>query len=120
MIPPKRMLWLLGLWLALALAASIVPALEEMWLIGSGALALIFLADGLAGYFNKLTPIIERRIAATLPVGVWREVTLKFSHPNPAGRNRMRFSAFDMYPDHCEAENLPVSLTLKPDRKSVV
>jgi uncharacterized protein (DUF58 family) len=113
-IPSKRLLWLLAAWLAFSLAASIVPALEQIWLIGSGVLALIFLADGLAGYFNKLTPMIERRVAATLPVGVWRDVTLKFSHPNAAGRNRVSFAAFDAYPDRCEAENLPVSLTLAP------
>lgn len=114
MIPSKRLLWLLVLWLAFSLAASIFPALEDAWLLGSALLALIFVADALAGYFNRLTPIIERRIASTLPVGVWRDVTLKFSHPNATGRNRLSFAAFDSFPPQCEAENLPVSLTLAP------
>lgn len=114
MIPSKRLLWLLGGWLAFSLAASIFPALEDAWLIGSALLALVFVADALAGYFNKLTPIIERRIAATLPVGVWRDVTLKFTHPNATGRNRLSFAAFDSFPLQCEAENLPISLTLAP------
>jgi uncharacterized protein (DUF58 family) len=113
-IPSKRLLWLLGGWLAFSLVASIFPALEDAWLIGSALLALIFVADALAGYFNKLTPIIERRIASTLPVGVWRDVTLKFSHPNATGRNRLSFAAFDSFPRQCEAENLPISLTLTP------
>lgn len=120
MIPAKRLLWLLGGWLAFSVAASIVASLEQIWLIGSGALALVILADGLAGHFNQITPNIERRIAATLPVGVWRDVTLKFSHPSAVGRNRIRFAAFDGYPDHCAVENLPISLSLAPGNFALV
>jgi uncharacterized protein (DUF58 family) len=115
-IPSKRLLWLLGGWLAFSLVASIFPALENAWLIGSGLLALVFIADALAGYFNKLAPIVERRIASTLPVGVWREVTLKFSHPFATGRNRLSFAAFDSFPLQCEVENLPISLTITPGK----
>ena len=102
----------MGGWLAFSLAASIVAGLEGAWLIGCAVISLIVVADLLAGHFNKLTPTIERRIASTLPVGVWREVTLKFSHPHGSGRQRLRFQAFDAFPDHCEVENLPISLDL--------
>lgn len=117
MIPSRRLLGLLAFWLAFSVAASFVPRLQDAWMIGSAIIALTALADALAGRFNKIMPMIERRIAATLPVGVWREVTLKFTHPDTTdanGRNRLSFQAFDAFPDHCEVENLPISLTLAP------
>ncbi len=115
MIPSKRLLGLLALWLAFSVAASTVAWLQDAWVIGSAIIVLTLLADALAGRFNNTTPIIERRIAATLPVGVWRDVILKFTHPEAVAagnRNRLTFQAYDGFPDHCEVENLPISLTL--------
>ncbi len=118
LIPSKRLLWLLAAWLALSFVASIWLALADAWLIVSALVALVAVADAMAAYFNKATPIIERRIASTLPVGVWREVTLRFAHPDTqlraSGGGRMRFQALDNYPAYCDVEDLPITLTLAP------
>jgi uncharacterized protein (DUF58 family) len=114
MIPAKRLLWLLAAWLLLSVLASALPILADAWLATSVVLGLIALADALAGYFNRSVPTIERRIASTLPVGVWRDVTLRFSHPRASGRGQLRFLAFDRHPDNCVAEKLPIALTLAP------
>ena len=114
MIPSKRLLWLVTGWLAFSFVASAMPMLNDTWLVVSALVILITLADAMAAYFNKATPIIERRIAANLPVGVWREVTLRFAHPRTRGGGRMHFQAFDHTPPHCDVENLPITLTLAP------
>jgi uncharacterized protein (DUF58 family) len=114
MIPAKRLLWLLAAWLAFSVLASAVPMLRDSWLVVTALVVLVAVADGLAAFFNKATPIIERRIASTLPVGVWREVTLRFAHPRATGGGRMRFQAFDNTPALCDVENLPIALTLAP------
>ncbi len=115
MIPSQRLLYLLAAWLLASLLASVFsasqPAVIDYWWMGSAALALIALSDALAGRLNATVPQVERKIAATLPVGVWREVILRFSHP---GRGLLRFRAFDRYPPGCEIEHLPMSLSLAP------
>jgi uncharacterized protein (DUF58 family) len=115
MIPSKRLLWLLAAWLLASIVASALsssrPASAEIWLLGSALIALAALSDALAGRINGALPIVERKIAATLPVGVWREVTLRFSH---AGRGMLRFRAFDRYPAGCEIEHLPIAISLAP------
>ncbi len=117
MIPAKRLLWLFAAWLVFALAASvlttIVPGIADAWLIVSGVTLLIVLADALAGFFSRLEPIVERKVAANLPVGVWRDVTLRFAHPKTAG-NRLSFFAFDGCPAQCDIEKLPIELNLSP------
>ncbi len=111
MIPSKRLLWLLVVWLAASVLASVLPVLADPWLLVSAALVLIVLVDALAGRFSVASPTVERKIAATLPVGVWRDVTLRFAHH---GQGVLRFEAFDNYPGGCEIEHLPMSITLAP------
>jgi uncharacterized protein (DUF58 family) len=110
-IPSRRLLWLLAAWLACSLVAAIWPALGDAWVIGSVAIVFIAIADALAGRLAGSTPTVERRIAANLPVGVWREVTLRFAHH---GRGPLRFQAFDAVPAGCEIEHLPIALRLQP------
>jgi uncharacterized protein (DUF58 family) len=116
MIPGKRLLWLVGAWLAFSVVASAKPALISAWLMVTALVVLVAAADALAAYFNKATPVIERRIASTLPVGVWRDVTLRFAHPRASGGGRLRFQAFDNYPQQCDVEKLPIALTLAPGK----
>ena len=111
MIPSKRLLWLLSVWLIFSVVASILPNLVDAWLITSAAIALITLADALAGRFRTDLPTVERKVAATLPVGVWRDVTLRFAHH---GRGAWRFQAFDNYPGGCNIEHLPMRIRLTP------
>lgn len=117
MIPTKRLLWLLAAWLAASIAASALagsfPPLVDLWLFASAAIVLLILADGLAGFFSRAVPLVERRVAANLPVGVWRDVTLRFAHPGGT-RARMSFLAFDGCPAQCEIEKLPIELVLAP------
>jgi uncharacterized protein (DUF58 family) len=117
MIPTKRLLWLLTAWLVLSVIASALstpfPVLAEGWLMVSAALVLLVVADALAAYFSRVVPVVERRIAANLPVGVWRDVTLRFAHPGGT-RGRLSFFAYDGCPAHCEVEKLPIELALAP------
>lgn len=117
MIPTKRLLWLLGVWLALSVVASALlsalPILIDVWMIASSVLVLLIVADALAGFFSRVVPVVERRVAANLPVGVWRDVTLRFAHPG-GSRSRLNFLAFDGFPANCEVEKLPIELALTP------
>ncbi len=109
MIPSKRLLWLLSVWLVFSVVASVLLHLVDAWLVTSAAIALIALADALAGRFRTDLPTVERKVAATLPVGVWRDVTLRFAHH---GRGAWRFQAFDNYPGGCNIEHLPMRIRL--------
>ncbi len=115
MIPSTRLLWLLTAWLGVSVVMSallpVQSGLADFWWMGSALLALLALSDALAGRIGGDVPAVERKIAATLPVGVWREVILRFSH---AGRGTLRFRAFDRYPQGCEIEHLPMAISLAP------
>lgn len=123
MIPSKRLLWLLAAWslvsLVVAVAVSgLIPntrgmgeIITQAWWMGVAAILLVVIADALAGRFVVATPEVERKVAGNWPVGVWREVTLRLSHP---GRGRLKLAAFDGVPEGCTSERLPIALELPP------
>ena len=115
MIPSARLLWLLALWLAASVVLSILPGSQpeasNVWLLGSGLIGLIALVDALAGRFSGVVPSVERKTALSWPVGVWRDVTLRFAHQ---GRGTLAFRVFDRYPVGCEIEHLPLKIRLAP------
>ncbi len=113
MRPAPLLLWLLGLWLALALAAALWPALVAPWAAAGGMLFFIVLFDA---WMERRAPVplVTRKFSHsqhTQPVGVWREVVLNIENPT----ERRRFvSAFDHYPPGCDIDGLPFDFVLAP------
>ena len=123
MMPTKRLLWLIAFFALASLVASVLAAggvpglmpvresVTELWWIAAGFLVLVALADALVGFFVVKTPEVERKVASNWPVGIWREVTLRFSHH---GRGHITIAAQDNVPEGCVSERLPIRLTLPP------
>jgi uncharacterized protein (DUF58 family) len=110
LIPSRRLLTLLWLVLALALAASAWPTLSDVWAVTAGALALLALLDGVAAW--PRAPLrIERDVAGSLPLGVWEDVRLRIHHD---GHRPLALRIFDHYPDAAQIAGLPQALTLRP------
>lgn len=109
MIPSRFFLFLTALLGAAGIAASIWPALQTPWWIVLGALVAAALADAAAVATHRGLLKGERQIAAAIPVGVWTEVTLRFTRQ---AHGAIRFSVYDRHPTHCDIERLPQTLTL--------
>ncbi len=107
-VPARRLLWLVGLALAGALAASIEPALLPAWSLVAGGLAVVALGDMLTA-LRVRAPAALREVPGSLPLGVRDEVSLRFA--NQTGR-RITLDAFDHHPPGFEAEGLPRRVTL--------
>jgi len=108
LVPATRLLWLVGLVLAAALAASIKPDLLPAWTVLAGTLIAIALVDMLAA-LRAPAPAARREVPASLPLGVRHEVSLRFA--NPAAR-RITLDAFDHHPPGFEAVGLPRRVSL--------
>lgn len=113
-LPGPRLLPLLGAWALLALALAFVPELEKLWQAAM-ALLLLALAWEMLGLAFIRLPTCERRLAPVVPLGVFRDVTLEFSH---RGRRPLRVEVFDHHPPTAEAEGLPLRHTLPPQSRS--
>ncbi|MDY6991075.1 MAG: DUF58 domain-containing protein [Pseudomonadota bacterium] len=109
MIRPGRSLFIgLIIWLLLAIAASIVPAVRLYW--QSGAIVLLVLAILDAWRVRRVAHLtLERHISSALAVGVWREVQLTLHHQNT---QEYTLSVFDHHPPDAVVEQLPQKLTL--------
>lgn len=108
LVPATRLLWLVGLALAAALAASIEPALLQAWIVLAGSLGVIALVDLLAA-LRAPAPAARREVPASLPLGVRHEVSLRFASQ---GGRRATLDAFDHHPSGFEVEGLPRRVTL--------
>jgi len=106
--PERRLLWLAGAWLALALAAAFDPRLLEAWWAGGAAIALVALADAFA--LQRIGPFeVAREVPAALAVGVSARVTLSLAN---RGRAAARLRVFDHYPAGFEARGVPRELRI--------
>ena len=98
----------LATWLVVALAASVWPGVELLFL--SSGLALMGMVLVSAVRLARLPlPMVERRVAPSLSLGEWSEVTLRFEAP---GDQSLDLEIFDDYPVHAELEGLPCTLHL--------
>jgi len=104
--PSPRLLRLLWGWLALGLIASISPPLAIAWAVAGAALLLLFAVDTLL-VFRATPPRIDRVIAASQPVGVWRPVLLALDNPSP---RPVYLRLFDHYPAGAQTEGLPLTM----------
>lgn len=61
-------------------------------------------------------PRIVRKAAHSMPVGVWREVSLEIDNPLP---QKSVVRVFDHYPPACDMEDLPFTFTLAPQTRAL-
>jgi uncharacterized protein (DUF58 family) len=108
LVPATRLLWLAGLALAAALAASIEPALLPAWVALAGALGAFALVDMLAA-LRASVPAVRRDVPGSLPLGVRHDVSLRFA--NQSARE-VTLDAFDRHPPGFEVEGLPRRVTV--------
>lgn len=103
MRPGRGLLRLLALWTLLGVAASLWPALLPVWL--GGGLALAALAAWALRRVLRVPALeAERRVAASLPLGVASPVTVRLVNP---GTRPLDLELFDHHPETAEPEGLP-------------
>ncbi len=108
MIPSRRALTLLTLWLAVGLAAVWLDVLCGPWAVMGGGLAAALLLD--AWMLRRLpSPAIERQGPTTLSLGGWHAFTLRISNPAP---RPVRLDLFDLHPGAFGVKDMPRSLTV--------
>lgn len=110
LLPGPRLLPLLAAWSALALAAAVWPTLQPAWLGAGALLALALLAEA-AALLARPLPAVRREVPPVLPLGVWREVTLDFTHE---GRQPLPLQVHDHHPPGADTDDLPRELRLPP------
>jgi uncharacterized protein (DUF58 family) len=108
-LPATRLLWLLVVLTALALAASIFQ-LQTSWHMLAGGFAVIAALDALMGLRVPI-PAVSRQLPASLALGVRTEVALRLAN---LSRRRLRCEVHDHHPASFEPEGLPQPLQLAP------
>lgn len=114
LLPGPRLLPLLAGWTVLALLLVWWPEGQRVW-AGLGALLLLGLAWEALLLLLQPLPDCRREIAPVLPLGVWREVALEFSH---RGRSPLPLQVFDHHPAAAETDDLPLACILAPQSRT--
>ncbi len=108
LIPAPRLLLVAGVGLAVAIVASIEPALAPWWgaatLIAAGVVAF----DGVR-LLREPRPRIERHIPDLLSLGVWQDVVLSLRNRN---RRPIVLDVIDHYPSGMDVDGLPARVRL--------
>lgn len=111
MIRPGRTLFVaLVIWLLLAIAASIVPAMSLYWQIGTILLLVLAIGDAWRGW-RGADITLERQVSSSLALGVWSEVQLRCYNPSAQGYT---LTVFDHHPLYSAVDHLPQQLILPP------
>ena len=108
-VPSSRLLWVVLVMAASAIAVSIFPAYQLPWSAVAGAFTLLALLDLFAG-LRLPAPVLTRHVPGSLAVGVRTEVKLRVA--NAAGFG-VRMDLHDHHPASVEAEGLPRRVELK-------
>ena len=111
-LPAARLLWLLAVLAALAVAVALAPDFLSYWYALGGALALFAALDAVAGLRTPV-PAVARELPASLALGVPVEVRLRLRNQS---RLRLRCEVHDHHPASLECEGLPRSLVLAPQQ----
>lgn len=108
MSPARRLLYLLWLWLAVAIVAAFWPSLIAAWL---GLAAVIVVLGGVDWIRAMRQPqaSVERRVPGTLALGVWSKVGLRVHNP---GRALLIAGVFDHFPPHTEMRGMPAQVSI--------
>lgn len=105
MVQPGRPLVLLACaWAGLAVAASFHPTLLGTAWTASGLALTALAALDLIACLRLPRPALDRRLAATLPVGVWTEVRLRAAQAAPIP---LHLQVLDDVPATFEVQGLP-------------
>jgi len=110
LLPAPRLMGAAAALFALAVAAALLPVLHLPWLLAAGALALVALADAVAG-LRLPVPEVARRVPASIALGVRTEVRLRAANRGATG---LRLELNDLHPPSFECEGLPARMTLAP------
>src|SRR5919197_2743173 len=79
LVPTRTALVLLALWLAAAIVTAFVDTWLMPWQLAGVALGAALVADALAAWRSSETPVLERRMAHSLAVGRWSGVNLRLT-----------------------------------------
>jgi len=109
-LPSVRLLWVLTVLAALAVAVSIYPDFTVYWSALSGVAAVLALLDA-AVALRLATPSAARKVPASLALGVPVDVALRL---NNGSRLPLDCEVHDHHPASIEAEGLPRRLRLAP------
>jgi uncharacterized protein (DUF58 family) len=115
-IPSPRLLWVVLVVAASAIAVSIYPDFQTPWLALTAGIVLLALLDVFAGR-RLAAPALTRHVPASLALGVRSEVRLRVA--NAAGM-RLRLELHDHHPPSFEAEGLPRRMDLQRGQWSEV
>jgi len=107
-LPSTRLLWILTVLAALAIAVSIYPQFHLYWAALSGVAAVIALLDA-ATALRLATPPAARLVPGSLALGVPVDVALRIHNPS---RLALDCEVHDHHPASVEAEGLPRRLAL--------
>jgi len=110
-IPAPRLLWLLGLLLALGILAIPWPELAPGWWALLAVAGLLAITD--AWRVNHLSlPQAERGMASSLPLGVPAKIRLRLHNTGPAP---LALQVFDHHPTDMKSRNLPQQARIDPE-----
>jgi uncharacterized protein (DUF58 family) len=100
MRPTQFLLWLSIGWLALAVAAVIVPTLFWVW---GGAGVLLVVVAGADFVLGRRAPsmVVARKTAGTWALGVWQGVTVSLTNRDV---RTLSVTVFDHYPPQADLE----------------
>jgi len=110
MIPGRRLVLLLLLLAATALAVQLVDGSVPLWTGSLAALGAAAIADG-ARARRVEAPEASRRVSATLPHGNWCPVRLRLRN---TGRRAVSLEIFDHHPPDADCDGLPQRIVLRP------
>jgi uncharacterized protein (DUF58 family) len=107
-IPAPRLFWLLTLLFLLGITAAVLPGLDLAWQAALAVLVLTTLVDGVRLRLIS-TPMVQRHLAASLPVGVETTVGLNLQNP---GKQTLLLDVFDHHPRDMKSQQLPQRVRL--------
>ena len=93
-------------WLLFGIVAAVLPMLVLAWAVAGGVLLALMLLDS-ALLLRAPIFTATRRVATSLPVGVWNPIQLHMANP---GRRAWRMRVYDHYPQQSAAEGLPQAI----------
>lgn len=106
MRPGARLMLLLSFWTVLGMSPVVWPETLPVWLV-MGSLGLAFSVwDAWTLRFDAAISA-QRLVPGILPLGVWREVKLRFVNPTD---QTYQLTVFDHYPQPADLTGLPQSI----------
>lgn len=106
--PAKNSFYLLGLLIVIGITASIWSPMITLWKVALAIIAIILVFDLILSFLSQ--PIsVNRVVPGSIPLGVSRDIHLRFS--NNSNRT-IDLQAFDHFPLEVSSKGLPVSLSV--------